>query len=106
MKSERRRFWIIAVVLFVLSTIYDVLVIRRLARQHQMEKWTWLTVVGGVGYTLAGFWLLDKKAAAQMFLLFCASGAPMSVGDLVRWWERERNGRMRLASVKALNGDV
>lgn len=104
--KRKKRFWLIASALFVMSTFYDVLVIRRLARQRKMEKWTWLTVVVGVGYTVAGFWLLDRQAAIQMFLLFCASGAPMSVGDLVRWWERERNGRKRLAHVKALNGDV
>lgn len=107
MNSEKRRFWVIALVLFVVSTLYDVLIIRRLARKNQMEKWTWLTVVGGVGYTLAGFWLLDRRAAVKMFLLFCFSGLPMSIGDLVRWWEREQNGKRVLASIqKAMNGDV
>ena len=101
MEEKRRRFWVIAITLFVLSSLYDVLIIRRLARENKMEKWTWLTVVVGVAYTLAGVWLVDRQAAKTVFLLFCFSGTPMSIGDLVRWWVREQNGRQRLAAIQA-----
>ena len=106
MKNEKH-IWFTGFWLFVASSFYDVLVIRRLAKNNQMEKWTWFTVVVGVGYTLVAFWFLDRQAAKKMFLLFCFSGLPMSIGDLVRWWEREQNGKRVLASIqKAMNGDV
>jgi amino acid transporter len=104
---EDKRLAKVGLALFLISTAYDVLVIRQLARRNKMEKWTWLTVVVGVGYTLVAFWFLDRKAARRMFWLFCFSGLPMSIGDLVRWWEREQNGKRVLSNIRrTMNGDV
>jgi hypothetical protein len=95
MDENRRangRFWLVMLGLFGLSTLYDVLVIRRMDRDRLMEQWTWATVVFGVAYTLAAVALLDWKAARLVFIAFCFSGTPMSIGDLVRYLERKRNG--------------
>lgn len=105
--NHKKKLWVAGGTLFFLSTLYDILVIRRLSRENKMEKWTWATVIVGVGYTLVAFWFLDRQAAKRMFLLFCFSGAPMSIGDLIRWWEREQNGKRVLNGVqRVMNGDV
>jgi len=91
-------FWLVMIGLFAASTLYDVLVIRRLD-DRKMEKWTWATVVFGVGYTLAVVALLDWQAAKLVLVAFCFSGTPMSIGDLVRYLERKRNGDEAIRSV-------
>ena len=102
MQEKRRqgvRFWLVMLGLFVTSTLYDVLVIRRMDNSRKMEKWTWATVVFGVGYTLAAVALLDWQAARLVLVAFCFSGTPMSIGDLVRYVERKRNGDRAIRSV-------
>lgn len=93
------RFWLVMLGLFALSTAYDVLVIRRMDKGRMMERWTWATVVVGVAYTLAGVALLDWKAARLVLVAFAFSGTPMSIGDLVRYLERVREGDRVLNAV-------
>lgn len=90
--------------LFLISLIYDRLVIRRGDKQGWLEPFTALTVVVGVLYTLAGVWAVDRKAAVKVFWAFAFSGAPMIVGDLERYLERVRNGDSALAYLAARHG--
>lgn len=64
-----------------------------------MSRWTWLTVVVGVGYTLAacllavgGLVVTGGTAVAVFVLLFVATGTPMIVGDIWRVVAWEANG--------------
>lgn len=93
------KFWAVMIGLFALSTAYDVLVIQRMDRGRMMERWTWATVVVGVAYTLAGVALLDWRAARLVLVAFAFSGTPMSIGDLVRYIERVREGDRVLNAV-------
>ena len=92
--------------LFVLSFLYDRLVIRRGERQGWLEPYTALTVVAGVFYTLAGVWAVDRKAAVLTFWAFVCSGTPMIIGDLERYMERARNGDSALAGLRQRHGVV
>ncbi len=86
--------------LFVLSLLYDRLVIRRGERHGWLEPYTALTVVAGVLYTLAGVWAVDRKAAILAFWAFVCSGTPMIIGDLERYLERVQNGDRILVSLE------
>ena len=91
--------------LFVLSLLYDRLVIRRGDRQGWLEPFTALTVVAGVLYTLAAVWAVDRKAAVVTFWAFVASGTPMILGDLERYLERVRNGDAALQEMEVKHGN-
>lgn len=99
-KQER---WIFSG-LFLISLVYDRLVIRRGDRHGWLEPFTALTVVAGVLYTLAGVWAVDRRAAVKVFWAFAFSGTPMIVGDLERYLERVRNGDLALAYLAARHG--
>ncbi len=92
--------------LFVLSFLYDRLVIWRGERQGWLEPYTALTVVAGVLYTLVGVWAVDRKAAVLAFWAFVCSGSPMIIGDLERYLERARNGDSALAELRQRHGVV
>lgn len=95
-----------AAVLGTLSAVsvgYDLLIVRR-APTRWMEKYTWLLVVVGVLYTLGGLAVLDRRAARLALLTFVFSGWPMAAGDLLRWAERQRNGRAAVDSIIARHG--
>lgn len=90
--------------LFILSLLYDRLIIRRGDRQGWLEPYTALTVVAGVLYTLAAVWAFDRRAARAAFLAFVASGTPMIIGDLERYLERARNGDAALQELEGKYG--
>lgn len=91
--------------LFALSLLYDRGVIRRGDRAGWLEPYTAFTVVAGVLYTLAGVWMVDRKAAALTFWAFVASGTPMILGDLERYLERARNGDAALQELEGKYGN-
>lgn len=91
--------------LFVLSLLYDRLIIRRGDRQGWLEPFTALTVVAGVLYTLAAVWAFDRGAARAAFWAFVASGTPMILGDLERYLERARNGDAALQELEGKYGN-
>lgn len=99
-KKER---WIFSG-LFLISLVYDRMVIRRGDRQGWLEPFTALTVVSGVLYTLAGVWAVDRRSAIRVFWAFVFSGTPMILGDLERYLERVRNGDSALAYLAARHG--
>ena len=90
--------------LFILSLLYDRLVIRRGDRQGWLEPFTAFSVVAGVLYTLAAVWAFDRRAARAAFWAFVASGTPMILGDLERYLERARNGDAALQELEGKYG--
>ena len=100
---SRKEGWIFSG-LFVISLVYDRIVIRRGDRQGWLEPFTALTVIAGVLYTLAGVWAVDRRSAVRVFWAFVFSGTPMILGDLERYLERVRNGDSALAYLAARHG--
>jgi predicted tellurium resistance membrane protein TerC len=91
-------YWGVLFALHVLSWIYNWL-IDWLHQKEWMDNWTWLTVVLGVGYTLAGaavaMWNAEmpaNMAVLGVVLTFVATGIPMSVGDIQRVLRWKANG--------------
>jgi hypothetical protein len=76
--------------LFVVSVFYA------LALEYSERHWgfvsayTWLTVVIGVGYTLAGLALLSLEAAVLALFVFAASAIPIVARSIINDL-RERN---------------
>ena len=57
---------------------------RQLPRVHGLTAWL---VVGGVLWTLVGLLLLtDRHTFFLALLCFVASGLPMIIGSMVRYW--------------------
>lgn len=86
----------VLVALFSYGWVYDIFVIGRMngirARFHPL---TALQVTVGVAVTLAGAWLADGECIQFVTLIACfaASGVPMIVGDIRRWYEVEEDAR-------------
>lgn len=84
--------WLLLAGLFLVSAGYNWL-INWLHRAGRMQGYTWLSVIVGVGYTLAALAILDWQAALKALLLFAASGAPMALGDICRFWRDQEESR-------------
>jgi predicted DNA repair protein MutK len=54
------------------------------------QELTWLTVVIGVGITLACMMVVDSSAATTAALFFVATGLPIVVESLFRMWRMHR----------------
>lgn len=104
MDEKERDLWVVMFGLGVTSIFYNRLM-DWLSARHS-EGYTWLTVVCGVGYTLAGVWLVDRRAAWLCFRMFVASGTAMALGDIARHLRRERNGRLAVNEVMRVCSDV
>lgn len=71
--------------LFLLSLVYDQLVVERIETHNPPVGVTAWEVVGGVSYTLfAASMVLGLEAAMVLLLLFAASGIPMIMGSDAR----------------------
>lgn len=93
------------IVLFILSILYNML-IDWMHQREEMEPYTWLTVVVGVGYTLGGSAIAMRgvvatttTAVAIVALVFMVTGLPMSAGDLRRYWHGRGNGHSILSDI-------
>ena len=90
--------WIVLVSLFAFAWVYDLYVVTPMnhdgAKRHPL---TAIQVVIGVGITLAGayaaMWdcMTPEWAVGVVVACFVASGTPMIIGDVRRWYEHERN---------------
>lgn len=77
-------------VLFVFGIIYDKFVSWLEYQGHEQGNTAWLVVLGD-GITVLMAWpLFGFKAFAQIFGLFVASGTPMLLGSIKRFWEAQR----------------
>ena len=102
--DERKRARWVMLILAVMSIFYNRLMDWMSSRKS--EGFTWLTVVVGVGYTLVGVWLVDRRAAWLCLRMFGASGTAMIVGDIARHLRREQNGRDALVAMARKYADV
>jgi hypothetical protein len=97
------RFALLWFLFHVVSWAYNAL-IDRLHWREDMDNWTWLTVVIGVGYTLVaagvvlwGFVGHGSTAVVVVFLMFVGTGIPMVAGDIRRVWVWGTNGNAVIA---------
>lgn len=78
----------ILLMLLLGGILYDVLVNfiqDQLPNRHGVTSWL---VVGGVAWTLVGLLLLtDLRTFLLALLCFMASGTPMVVGSMRRYWQ-------------------
>jgi uncharacterized membrane protein YhhN len=87
---------IVFLVLFIFGIGYNGLVAWIEARRYN-QGYVCLLVAIGVMATLAGLAVLDIKAAMLATGCFVASGTPMMVGSILRYWrEREKAERYRI----------
>jgi hypothetical protein len=85
-------FLAVYLILFLMAVLYDRWVVGEMERRG-IDGYTWLQVVGGVGFTIAGVSFISGEAALITLGAFAASGAPMIAGALIR---RERRIRRAL----------
>ena len=82
--------WVAMVILFAFGLVYETFVIDRMntngAKKHPL---TAIQVSIGVLVTIGGAWLVDGDCMTVSTLLLCfaASGLPMTIGDIGRWYE-------------------
>lgn len=67
------------------------------------QELTWVTVVLGVGMTLACIALVDLQAAGTAALFFAASGVPIVGESLYRMWRTHREAQHKQLELK--NGE-
>jgi len=80
----------------VFGVAYNLLV-TRLNRCGDTEPYTAILVVGGVLITLAFTALfIPRRAALITVAFFIATGAPMMIGDIVRYMRKRERGRKLL----------
>lgn len=87
------QFGLVLFCLFLLGVIYNAFV-GSLAEKK--EGYTSLFVALGVGFTLAAGALFYPSEALFFLLFFAASGAPMIVGDIVRYQRRRAEALERM----------
>lgn len=87
--------------LFLLSVLYALALCWSERRWGFVSAYTWLTVVIGVGYTVAALAVLSLEAALLALLCFAASAVPIVARSIIldlrerqerldRWQERGR----------------
>jgi len=93
-----------------LAALFGVSVVYAIALEVSERRWgfvsayTWLTVVIGVAYTLAGLAWLSLEAALLALLAFAASSVPIIVRSVVNDL-RERNERLAHFERRGGQGD-
>jgi Na+/melibiose symporter-like transporter len=73
----------VLVVLFLVSVLYAILLQVLERRWGAVSDYTWLAVVAGVSYTLAGLAVLDLRAAALALIVFAVSAVPIVARSIV-----------------------
>ena len=67
-----------------MSCLYAVFLSWAERRSGFVSAYTWLTVVIGVAYTLAGLAVLDLRAAVVAVLVFAMAGVPMVARSILQ----------------------
>jgi hypothetical protein len=82
--------WIVYVCLFALSWVHNELINLVHDETDGHNPWTAFFVVAGVLYTIAAAYLIDGEYINIWTLFFCyvASGTPMIIGDMVRYYRK------------------
>lgn len=86
-------------VLLLFGVGYNLL-IAWMERKRYLHGFTAFAVVAGVLVTLAGVALVNWQAALLVLGAFCASGAPMVIGSIIRYVKE------REAVIQALRDDI
>ena len=91
---------IVFLILFIFGIGYNATVAWIEAKRYN-QGYVCLLVAIGVMATLIGLAVLDLKAAILGLGCFLASGTPMMVGSIVRYWkEREKMERYQMMRTK------
>lgn len=87
--------WAGMLILFAFGLVYEIFVVDRMNRyespRHPLMAFQ---VIVGVAVTIGVAWLVDGDCISLLTLFLClaASGTPMTIGCVFRWWQETTRG--------------